>query len=183
MDASRVAFALNTYLPADIRIQGSEEVPPGFHPRFQETIKTYEYKILNRTFPDPSKRLYTMFWHYPLDVNQMHRAAQCLVGTHDFTSFCTLQPHVQDRTRTIYRADVTRDDEDVITIRITGNGFLYNMVRIIAGTLIRVGGGQIPPGDMSRILEAKDRQAAAETARPEGLTLVSIEYPAYNAGR
>lgn len=182
MDASRVAFALNTYLPADIRIQGSEEVPPGFHPRFQETIKTYEYKILNRTFQDPSKRLYTMFWHYPLDVNQMHRAAQCLVGTHDFTSFCTLQPHVQDRTRTIYRAEVTRDGEDVITIRITGNGFLYNMVRIIAGTLIRVGGGQIPPGDMKKILEAKDRQAAAETARPEGLTLVSIKYPAYCAG-
>jgi len=176
MDATRVAFALNTYLPEDIRIQGSEEVPLSFHPRFRKTVKTYEYRILNRTFPDPSRRLYTMFYHYPLDVEKMQRAAACLVGTHDFTSFCTLQPHVTDRVRTIYSLSVTRED-DVITIRIVGNGFLYNMVRIIAGTLLRIGGGMIAPEQMQQILDAKDRQAAAETARPEGLTLVSIEYP------
>ena len=182
MDATRVAFALNTYLPEDIRIQGSEEVPADFHPRFQETVKTYEYRICNRTFPDPSRRLYAMFWHYPLDADRMDRAAAYLVGTHDFTSFCTLQPHVTDRVRTIYSAGVTRDD-DIITIRITGSGFLYNMVRIIAGTLIRVGGGMIEPEQMEQILKMRDRQAAAETARPEGLTLVSIEYPEWEKQR
>ncbi len=178
MEATRVAFALNTYLPPDIRIHGSEEVPLSFHPRFQETIKTYEYKICNRTFPDPCKRLYTMFYHYPLDVEKMAAAAAYFEGTHDFTSFCTLQPHVKDRTRTIYSATVWKDKrEDLITFRVTGNGFLYNMVRIMAGTLLRVGGGMIAPEQIPEILAAKDRQAAAETARPEGLTLVSIAYP------
>ena len=175
MDASRISFALNTYLPRDISIQKSEEVALDFHPRFRDTVKTYEYKILNRTFPDPTRRLYSMFHHYPLDVQRMDRAAQYLKGTHDFTSFCTLQPHVKDRVRTIYEIGVRKED-DMITIRVTGNGFLYNMVRIIAGTLLRVGGGFIEPEEIPAILDAKDRSAAAETARPEGLTLVKIMY-------
>ncbi len=176
MEASKISFALNTYLPRDISVQKSEEVPAQFHPRFCNTVKTYEYRILNRTFPDPTRRLYAMFHHYPLDVERMDRAAQYLKGTHDFTSFCTLQPHVTDRVRTIYKISVTKTD-DLITIRVTGNGFLYNMVRIIAGTLIRVGGGFVDPEDMPAILEAKRRSAAGETARPEGLTLISIRYP------
>ena len=176
MEASKISFALNTYLPRDICIQKSEEVPLEFHPRFCDTIKTYEYKILNTTFPDPTRRLYAMFHHYPLDVQRMDRAAKYLQGTHDFTSFCTLQPHVKDRVRTIYEIGVSKED-DMITIRVTGNGFLYNMVRIIAGTLIRVGGGFLEPEDIPQILEAKDRSRAAETARPEGLTLIQIKYP------
>ncbi len=176
MDASKISFALNTYLPRDISIQKSEEVAPDFHPRFCNTIKTYEYRILNRTFPDPTRRLYAMFHHYPLDCGRMGRAAGFLKGTHDFTSFCTLQAHVTNRVRTIYDISVDKE-QDMITIRVTGNGFLYNMVRIIAGTLIRVGGGFLEPEDIPKILEAKDRSAAAETARPEGLTLVEILYP------
>ena len=176
MNASRMSFALNTYLPEDIRIRGSEEVPLSWHPRYQETIKTYRYQILNSTFPDPTCRLYSMFYHYPLDERRMQEAADALVGTHDFTSFCTLQPNVTDRVRTIYSLDVQRQDE-MITITVKGNGFLYNMVRIITGTLIRIGGGLMEPGQMKEILGAKDRQMAAETARPEGLTLVSIVYP------
>ena len=87
MPADRIAFALNTRLPADIRIQGSSEVPPDFHPRFTATVKTYEYRILNRTFADPTRRLNSYFWYGPLDVDAMRQAASYLVGTHDFKSF------------------------------------------------------------------------------------------------
>lgn len=179
IEAARVCLAVNTFLPADIRVQGSQEVPLTFHPRFQETVKTYEYRILNRTFPDPTRRLYSMFYHYPLDVGKMDRAARYLEGSHDFTSFCTLQPQVAVRVRTIYSARVMKEG-DMITIRITGNGFLYNMVRIIAGTLLRVGGGFIPPEEMQDILNARKREAAGETARPEGLILAKIQYPEWD---
>ena len=176
MDATRVAFALNTWLPADIRIRRSDEVAPDWHPRFRDTIKTYEYHICNSTFPDPLVRLYSLFYHYPLDEKAMQQAADYLVGTHDFTSFCTQQPHVKDHVRTIYALQVQREGE-MITIRVTGNGFLYNMVRIIAGTLLQVGGGLLEPAQMDAILRARDRQMAGDTARPEGLTLVEIRYP------
>lgn len=175
--AEKIAYALNTYLPPDIRIQDSCEVPADFHPRFQQTIKTYEYRIYNRKMPDPTKRLYTCFYYYPLDVEKMQQAASYLVGEHDFKSFSTYKPEVESTVRTIYLLEVSRSTDDVITIRIRGNGFLYHMVRIIAGTLIRVGGGFYPPEQVKEILERKNRELAGETARPEGLTLVEIRYP------
>ncbi len=176
MPAGKISFALNTRLPADIRIQESREVPADFHPRFQETRKTYEYRICNRTFQDPCRRLYSLFYYWDLDEKRMQQAANYLVGTHDFTSFSTLKPEVTDRVRTIESLTVTRTGDEIL-IRVIGNGFLYNMVRIIAGTLLRVGGGKIDPEQIPVMLEAKDRSAALETAPPEGLTLVSIEYP------
>ena len=175
MPAERISFALNTYLPPDIRIQESAEVPMEFHPRFANTVKTYEYRIFNRRFPDPTKRLYSFFYYYPLDVEKMREGASYLVGEHDFKSFCTAKPDVENTVRTVYSLEISRED-DMITLRICGNGFLYNMVRIIAGTLIRVGGGAIPPKEVGEILKARDRSRAGETARPEGLTLVKIEY-------
>ena len=176
MPASRMAFALNTYLPGDIRIQNSVQVPSDFHPRYCNTRKTYEYKILNRQIPDPCMRLYSFFYYRHLDECAMQQAGDFLVGTHDFSSFCTHKPEITDYVRTIESLKVIREG-DLITIRITGNGFLYNMVRIIAGTLLRVGTGDLNASEISAILEKKDRFAAGETARPEGLTLVSIEYP------
>ena len=176
MPAEKYALALNTYLPADIRIQDSREVRPDFHPRFAQTVKTYEYRIFNRQFPDPTKRLYSFFYYYPLDVEKMKEAASFLVGEHDFVGFCTHKPEVTNTVRTVYSLDVEKEG-DMITLRVTGNGFLYNMVRIIAGTLIRVGGGSYPPEYIKEILMSKDRSRAGETARPEGLTLVKIEYP------
>lgn len=175
MPADKISYALNTRLPADIRIQESCEVPADFHPRFQKTTKTYEYRILNRRFPDPTRRLYSFFYYYPLDVVKMQRASLYLVGEHDFKSFCTAKPDVDNTVRTIYSLEVIKEG-DMITIRISGNGFLYNMVRIIAGTLIRVGGKVIEPEQVKEILEAKNRELAGETARPEGLTLVGILY-------
>lgn len=176
MPAEKISYALNTRLPEDIRIQESCEVAADFHPRFRKTVKTYEYKICNRRFPDPCTRLYSLFYYWDLDTEKMRQAAQYLVGTHDFTSFCTNKPEVTDRVRTIYSLDVLQDGE-MITIRVCGNGFLYNMVRIITGTLLRVGSGMIKPEEIPAILDAKDRSRAGETARPRGLTLVKIEYP------
>ena len=179
MPAEKISFAMNTRLSADIRIQDSCEVPPDFHPRFQRTIKTYEYSILNRKFPDPTKRLYSLFYYHPLDVEKMQKAAEYLVGEHDFKSLCTHKADVESTVRTIYSVDIEKNGE-MITIRIRGNGFLYNMVRIITGTLLRVGTGYYQPEYMKELLEAKDRQAAGETAPPQGLMLVKIEYPDYS---
>lgn len=181
MPADKISYALNTRLPADIRIQDSCEVPGDFHPRFQQTRKTYEYKIYNHRFPDPTKRLYSCFHYYLLDVEKMRKGAACLVGEHDFRSFCTWKPDMKSTVRTIYSLTVEEREPHLITIRIEGNGFLYNMVRIIAGTLLRVGGGYYPPEHVKEILEGCDRELAGETARPEGLTLVKIEYPGWES--
>lgn len=178
MPAERISYALNTRLPQDIRIQDSCEVPSDFHPRFQRTVKTYEYRICSRKFPDPCSRLYSLFYYWELDVEQMKKAAAYLVGEHDFTSFCTKKEEVINCVRTIYSLDIEKNGDQIV-FRIRGNGFLYNMVRIITGTLLRVGGGLIKPEQIPEILAAQDRSAAAETAPAHGLKLVKIEYPDY----
>ena len=175
MPADKISYALNTRLPEDIRIQDSCEVPSDFHPRFQKTTKTYEYRILNRRFPDPTRRLNSFFYYYPLDVVKMQEASLYLVGEHDFKSFCTEKPEVTNTVRTIYSLNVIKEG-DMIIIRVTGNGFLYNMVRIISGTLIEIGNGQYPPERMQKILDAKDRSAAGPTAPAQGLTLMGIQF-------
>lgn len=175
MPADKISFALNQRLPEDIVVQGSCEVPADWHPRYAASRKTYEYRILNRTFRIPTRRLDTYFYHYPLDVEKMKKAASFLVGEHDFKSFCTVGAQVKTTVRTIYACDVKKDG-DIITIRVTGSGFLYNMVRIIAGTLIKVGGGEITPEQIKEILAACDRDAAGPTAPAHGLTMMGIEY-------
>lgn len=175
MPAGKISFALNQFLPEDIRIQLSEEVEPDFHPRYCDSEKTYEYRILNRTFPVPTERLYSYFYHYHLDVEKMREATSYLIGQHDFASFCGSGAQVKSTIRTITSMSVDRDG-DIITIRISGTGFLYNMVRIIAGTLIEIGNGQYPPERMQEILDACDREAAGPTAPAKGLTLIGIRY-------
>ena len=172
---NKFSFALNQRLPEDIRIQESSEVDADFHPRYADTVKTYEYNILNRRFELPSKRLYAAFCYYPMDIERMNQAAAYLVGEHDFKSFCSAGAQVQTTVRTIYAVNVTKDD-DMVHIRITGNGFLYNMVRIIAGTLMQVGTGLMEPEQVKEILEARDRSKAGPTAVAKGLTLVEIRY-------
>ncbi len=171
----RFAYALNVRLPEDIRIVSSCEVPLDFHPRYTDSIKTYEYKIYNKTINNPLLRLYSNFIYVNLDVDKMRKAAGYLVGEHDFKAFCSIRTSAKTTVRTIYSLDVDRQD-DLITIRISGNGFLYNMVRIIVGTLVSVGRGKIPPEKMKDILESKDRKNASPTALARGLCLVGIEY-------
>lgn len=175
MPAEKISYALNTRLPADIRIQKSEEVTSDFHPLAVKSIKTYEYKILNRKMPLPTLRNYAHFTYVPLDVDKMCEGAQYLIGEHDFKSFCGAGAQVKTTVRHVLDINIKKE-EDLITMRVTGKGFLYNMVRIIAGTLIEVGKGNYPPEHVKEILEACDREAAGPTAPARGLTLVQIQY-------
>lgn len=175
MPADKICFALNQRLPDDIRILQSEEVAPDYHPRKQNCVKTYEYKIMNRKIEIPTLRLYTHFCYYPLDVDKMREAGAYLVGEHDFKSFCTARGQAEETVRTIYSLDIEKTG-DLITIRIKGSGFLYNMVRIIAGTLMKVGMGVYPPSHVEEIIDARDRNAAGPKAAAKGLTLVSLDY-------
>lgn len=172
--AEKLPYALNQRLPEDIRIREAKEVALDFHPRRCQSRKTYEYRILNSRFPLPTKRLYSHFTYVPLDIKKMSEAATYLVGEHDFASFCAAASTAETTVRTVYKVEVNREGEEIL-IRVCGSGFLYNMVRIIAGTLMEVGRGHIEPSQMERILGAKNRQAAGPTAPACGLTLVEYE--------
>lgn len=176
MPAEKVSYALNQRLPEDIRIQASEEVAPDWHPRHCNSRKTYEYRIYRGQFPMPVKRLYSYFTYHELNVEQMRRAAAYLVGEHDFKSFCQTGAQVETTVRTIYALEVEEQGPDVV-IRVCGNGFLYNMVRIIAGTLLEVGQGRRKPESMEEVLLACDRQNAGPTAPAHGLMLMKYEFP------
>ena len=203
--AEKVCYALNARLPEDIRITESEEVPPDWHPRKCESRKTYEYRIyLGRVLP-PVKRLYCHHVYRTLDLGAMREAAVCLIGEHDFKSFCQENAQVESTVRRVYSLELTftpafaghpaasenalapkakedgsailtPDNEGELVIRVTGGGFLYNMVRIIVGTLLEVGCGRLTPEAVRQILEAKDRSAAGPTAPARGLTLVRYEF-------
>lgn len=195
--AEKFSYALNRRLPEDIRIQDAREVDLTFHPRHCESRKTYEYRIYNAPFPLPTKRLYAHFTYVQMDVELMRRGAAFLVGEHDFKSFCSVDTQAQTTVRRVDSIEVLEENGAIerhymdqgcaslsgveppgreIVIRIAGRGFLYNMVRIIAGTLMEVGRGQIPPERVKEILEARDRQAAGPTAPACGLTLVGYEF-------
>jgi len=171
----KFSYALNTRLPEDIRICKSEEAAADFHPRHCGSRKTYEYHILNSAFPNPVKRLYSYFTYMPLNVEKMRQAAEYLIGEHDFSCFCSAGAQAGSRVRTIYGLSVKQEGEE-ITIRVTGNGFLYNMVRIIAGTLMEVGYGRIKPEKIMTILSSKDRKEAGPTAPACGLILTELHF-------
>ena len=246
--AEKFSYALNQRLPEDIVIQSSKQVADDFHPRHCDCRKTYEYDILNRTFPLPAYRNTAYFLYGTLNIEAMRRACQAFLGEHDFASFCAAGAQVQTTVRKIYSLEVEcrplteagtpvppasgeavnaadgkhgeqvqqaqsasgemlnaaagESDEQVkqaqpesgetaipaaggvnagsadqlLTIRVKGNGFLYNMVRIIAGTLVEVGRGHIKPEEIAGIIAAKDRAKAGSTAPARGLRLVEIEY-------
>ncbi|MGN0465569.1 MAG: tRNA pseudouridine(38-40) synthase TruA [Lachnospiraceae bacterium] len=173
--AEKICYALNQRLPEDIRVMKSEEVKKDFHPRYCDSRKTYEYKILNEKFCIPTMRNYTALYTYLLDEEKMQEMAKYFIGTHDFKSFCASKTQVSTTVRTITDFQVRRE-ENLITLTVTGTGFLYNMVRILAGTLMRAGSGYFKPEDAVKILEARDRQAAGPTAPARGLFLKEIKY-------
>lgn len=175
MPGERISYALNQWLPPDIRIQESAQVAASFHPRKAACTKFYEYQILNRDFELPQLRLYAHFFRRRLHVAQMQAACPYFLGEHDFKSFCSIHTQADSTVRTIYSLTV-EEQEGLIRIRVSGSGFLYNMVRILAGTLIQVGLGERRPEEMREILAACDRQAAGPTAPARGLTLVGMEY-------
>lgn len=175
MPAEKISYALNQRLPEDIRIQRSEEVAADWHPRRCGSRKTYEYRIYRGEFPMPVKRLYSYFTYRPLNIAAMREAAALLAGEHDFKSFCQTGAQAESTIRTVYELEVEEQGPELV-IRVCGSGFLYNMVRIIAGTLMEVGEGKRTPQQMRDILEKKDRGAAGPTAPAHGLTLVKYEF-------
>ncbi len=175
MPAEKISYALNQRLPEDIRIQRSEEVDADWHPRYCDSRKTYEYRIYRGEFPMPLKRLYTLHIYYNVDLEKMREAAKYFVGEHDFKSFCQVGAQVKSTVRTVYDVSIIEEGADLV-IRVTGGGFLYNMVRIMAGTLLEVGKGKIEPSQIPEIIQTKDREAAGPTAPAHGLTLIKYEF-------
>ena len=173
--AEKIPLALNPLLPDDIVVTHAEEVDADFNPRFKALKKTYEYSIYNAPFRNPIYRNYSEYVRCELDLDSMRTACEAFVGEHDFRAFCASGNSSKTTVRIIYSLDVEKDG-DFIKIRVTGNGFLYNMVRIIAGTLIYVGEGRIAPDDLPEIIASGDRRKAGKTAGPSGLVLVKIMY-------
>ena len=171
----KIPLAVRAFLPEDIVVTKAEEVPPEFHPRFDCVKKTYEYRFWNAPAKNPKERLYSAHQAKPLDVGQMNRAAAAFIGRHDFAAFCAAGSSVSSTVRTIFDCHAEREG-DVVKIFVTGDGFLYNMVRIIAGTLMAVGLGKLLPETLPGIIEGGDRRQAGQTAEPQGLTLLEIYY-------
>ncbi len=171
----RVPLVLNRILPADIVVTSAQKVSERFHARYSAKSKTYKYQIMNADYPTPQMRNYAAFVHIPLNVEAMNKGAQYFVGTHDFVAFCASRSTKKTTTRTIHYAKISRNDQ-IVTFEVCGNGFLYNMVRIMVGTLIQVGIGKLEPSDVSRIIVSKNRKNAGTTAPACGLTMCHVEY-------
>lgn len=172
--AEKISYAMNQRLPEDIKVRKSEEVDSDFHPRKVESRKTYEYRIWHDSFPMPTERLNSYFVYTPLNIEKMQEGARYLSGEHDFTSFCSVNTEVESKVRTIYDIGVTEQDH-ILKIRVSGNGFLYNMVRIIVGTLLEIGKGLYEPSYVQEILSGRDRELAGPTVPAHGLTMVRYE--------
>ena len=173
--AANLPRALDGRLPEDIVVVSAVYVKPDFHPRHCDHRKTYEYRIYNDRIRDPQTDRYSYHYYGDLDVEKMKEAAAFLKGTHDFSSFCAAATDVEDKVRTIYDISVCKEGK-MIKIRVTGNGFLYNMVRIISGTLLFAGNGRTLPEEVKSIIEGKDRQLAGPTLPAKGLTQIEIDY-------
>ena len=172
----RLKAALNRWLPLSVAVLDCREVGLDFHARYSCKSKEYIYKIWNSEVRSPFLDGYALHYRYPLNVEQLDSAAQAYVGKHDFTSFCTLDNREPgDMTRDVKRFSVTRDG-DMVIMRVEADGFLYNMVRIMVGTLLRIAQGKIPPDGIPAIIEKKDRKYAGPTAQACGLYLNQINY-------
>ena len=175
MPVDKFPVALNSILPHDISVLDAKQVPDDFDGRFSVKRKTYIYKIHNSEKRNPFLKNYACWYKYKLDIDKMKKAAEYIVGTHDFKCFCASGAQVKTTVRTIYSLELTKNGDE-IEFSVTSNGFLYNMVRIIAGTLMYVGGGKMEADDVKTIIESGDRTLAGITAPPEGLYLKSVEY-------
>ena len=173
---SELNRCLTDLLREPVEVIGASRTDSGVHALGNIAVFDTTSRMPAAQFPMPVKRLYSLFTYYELDVNRMQEAAAYLEGEHDFKSFCQTGAQVESTVRTIYSVEVEEQGENDLVIRVCGNGFLYNMVRIIAGTLLDIGQGKRDPMDIFTILEAKDRSAAGPTAPAHGLTLVKYEF-------
>ena len=175
---SKIPRAMSAHLPPDVAVYGAEWVSDDFHPRYDVVSKEYVYKILNREARDPFCE--GRVWHVPRRINDaafenMSIAASKLLGTHDFASYMASDSKIKDTVRTIFDIGVSKNG-DIIEFHVSADGFLYNMVRIIMGTLVDVAFGKFTPDDIEKITEAKDRKMAGTTAPAQGLYLNKVVY-------
>ena len=169
--------ALNSLLPLDILVKKAERVDESFHARYSAHRKTYRYRVDQGDFVDPFKRNYTAHYKVPVDIDKMRLAAKDFIGEHDFTSFVASGSQAKSNVRTVEKITVDRDPaQNEVVFEFTGNGFLYNQIRIMVAFLLEVGSGQRPVSDVKRVLAAKDRTQARMTAPASGLYLVSVDY-------
>ncbi|KSU56945.1 tRNA pseudouridine synthase A [[Bacillus] enclensis] len=166
---------LNTRLPDEVVIKEAQYTPEDFHARFSVKRKEYRYRVYTAQSRSPFLRHYALHHPFTLSVDDMKKAAEHLIGEHDFTSFCSAKTEVEDKVRNLQRITITEQEGEII-FSFTGNGFLYNMVRILVGTLLEAGSGSLRSEDMKDILEAKNRNQAGKTAPPHGLYLWKVEY-------
>jgi tRNA pseudouridine38-40 synthase len=172
----RLQKSLNSILPQDISIHKIEEASLDFHSRFWAKAKTYRYLILNKNYPSALFRGRVYVYPYQLDMKLMQQEAKCLLGRHDFKSFCASGSGAKSTIRLIKRMSIKEVENNLISIEIEADGFLYNMVRNIVGTLLDVARGRFPKGSTKKILRAKDRRLAGPTAPAHGLYLVKVKY-------
>lgn len=171
----RLQRALNGLLPDDIKVSGIEEVRLKFHSRFAAKTKLYRYTILNRIYPSALLKNRVYFFPHPLNIKLMQKEAKVLLGKHNFRSFHSSASKTDNSVRTIKKIKVSKD-KDFIHVEIEADGFLYNMVRNIVGTLIEIGRGKFPKGSLKRILGAGDRKLGGQTVPAGGLYLVKVKY-------
>lgn len=173
----RMRFALDTQSPEDIAVKAVEIVSDDFHARYLVKEKTYQFRVDIGKPRSPFRRHYASYFPYPLDLSKIQRALPDLIGTHDFTSFCASGSSIEDKVRTIYEAKmVVNEAGDELLFTFRGNGFLYKMIRILVGTLLKIGNGRLSEDSIPEIIAKKDRNAAGPTAHPEGLYLYEVVY-------
>ena len=175
ISCSNVVLALNTYLPKDIAVIACVEAESDFHPRYSCKSKQYVYKIYNGKIRNPFYEKYAYHYKYKLDAEYLNREAQLFVGTYDYSGFCSIKSEVEDTVRTVYSASVKREGE-LVYFTFEADGFLYNMVRIMVGTLLFINEGKIKSGELKDIIMSKDRTRAGKTAPPHGLYLNKVNY-------
>ncbi len=175
LEAQRIVMALNAHLPLDIAAVDCKPVPDDFHARYSCAGKNYIYKIHNSRMRDPFDYKYSLLYPRRLDIDLLNEAAAEFIGEYDFTAFSATGGSTKTTVRKITESKFFKDG-DTVTYSITGNGFLYNMVRIIVGTLLSVNEGKISPSDIHKILESKDRSLAGATAKPHALFLNKVYY-------
>ena len=175
ISCEKIPYALNAHLPDDVGVYACREVPEDFHARYNCREKQYIYRIRNSPFRDPFLMGRALLYARELDEALLYDEAQAFLGTHDFCGFASAGGSVEDTVRTVSRVAVTREGEDVL-FSVRADGFLYNMVRIMVGTLLGVAEGKIPPGSIPAILESGDRERAGVTAPPQGLYLQQVFY-------
>ncbi len=174
--AIRLKAALNSHLPDSVVVLNAKEVPFDFHARYDAKGKRYVYKVLNRSERDPFWVGRALHYRYPIDTDLLDKASKAYIGTFDFTSFCTLDKREKgDFVRTIYDFSVKRKG-DIVEFTVEGNGFLYNMVRIMVGTLLSINEGKLSADSIADIIKARSREAAGPTAPPQGLYLNEVFY-------